>query len=313
MIDISDKLDGRSFIPVIVGPTASGKSDIALKVAEATGGEIVSCDSMQIYRGLDIGTAKPDMEEQARVKHHMIDIIDPDRNYSVNEFYDSCNDCIDDIISRGKLPILCGGTGQYVSALIKGIDYGREDGRTDLVTAQLYDRFEQEGIDRIYDELSCIDPEAASKIHPNNTRRVIRAYAVYLATGKTFTQKNSESVSAGARYPYKLFQPDLDRSIVYDRINLRVDKMIGMGLAEEARWLYETYPKHDSTAFQAIGYKELFPYIEGEISLDRAIYDLKLNTRHYAKRQLTWFRYIPDIVMLPADAPDIAAEVLKHL
>lgn len=312
MIDLKDKT-GYSYIPVIVGPTASGKSDMALKLAETTGGEIVSCDSMQIYKGLDIGTAKPTKDEQDRVRHHMIDIIEPDRNYSVNEFYASANQCIDDIISRGKLPVLCGGTGQYVSAIIKGINFGNEDGdKIDAVTDELYDRFGKEGIDKIYDELNEVDPQAAAKIHPNNTRRVIRAYAVYLVTGKTFTQKNSESVLSGARYPYKLFQPDLDRSVVYDRINLRVDKMISEGLPEEAKWLYDTYPKHDTTAFQAIGYKELFPYIEGEISLDKAAYDLKLNTRHYAKRQLTWFRYIPDIVMMAHDS-DVASEIIKHL
>ena len=307
-------MSDHSYIPIIVGPTASGKSDIALKLAEATGGEIVSCDSMQIYKGLDIGTAKPDKDEQGRVRHHMIDIIEPDQNYSVNDFFDAANRCIDDIISRGKLPILCGGTGQYVSAMIKGINFGNEDnGKIDEVTDELYARFDREGINKIYEELNDIDPQAAAKIHPNNTRRVIRAYAVYLATGRTFTQKNAESVTGGARYQYKLFQPDLDRSVVYDRINLRVDKMIDLGLAQEAKWLYETYPRHDTTAFQAIGYKELFPYIEGEISLDKAIYDLKLNTRHYAKRQLTWFRYIPDIIMLPANSGDIASEILKHL
>ena len=314
MTDLKDVMGGLSFIPVIVGPTASGKSDIALKLAEAAGGEIVSCDSMQIYKGLDIGTAKPNKDEQGRVRHHMIDIIDPDQNYSVNEFYEDANRCVGDIISRHKLPILCGGTGQYVSAMIKGINFGDEDGdKIDEVIDQLYSRFESEGIDSIYEDLKSIDPQAASKIHPNNTRRVIRAYAVYLATGRTFTQKNMESLSGGSRYPYKLFQPDLDRSAIYERINLRVDKMISSGLLKEAKWLYETYPGHDTTAFQAIGYKELFPYITGEISLDRAIYDLKLNTRHYAKRQLTWFRYIPDITMIDPGHGDIASEIMAHI
>ena len=295
------------YIPAIVGPTASGKSDIALKLCQMTGGELVSCDSMQIYRGLDIGTAKPTVEEQKLVRHHMIDIVDPDTSYSVSDYYRDASVAIRDILSRGKLPVICGGTGQYISALVKGMKFESTDVDKAIID-DLYNRFENEGIDGIYDELQKVDPEAADKIHPNNTRRVIRAYAVYLQYGKTFTEKGREAVASGGEFPIKLFQPDWDRSILYDRINLRVDKMIESGLVDEAKWLLDNYPNY-STAYQAIGYKELFPYIKGEISLEKAIYDLKLNTRHYAKRQLTWFRYMQDVYMISPENNKLLSEI----
>ena len=294
MIDVKSRTGKYSYIPVIVGPTASGKSDLAMRIAEETGGEIVSCDSMQIYRGLDIGTAKPTAADQERVRHHMIDIADPDQKYSVSDFVRDAPAEINSILDDGKLPVLCGGTGQYISAMVKGYEFGDSNTESDN-TELLWERFRSEGIDGIYSELEKIDPEAAQKIHPNNTRRVIRAYSVYLDTGITFTEKNRTSVVSGAQYPFKMFQIGWERSLLYDRINLRVDKMIEMGLVEEAQWLLANYEQKGATALQAIGYKELFPYLKGEISLDRAIYDIKLNSRHYAKRQLTWFRYMSEI------------------
>ena len=309
---LSDYLRDYRFIPVICGPTASGKSDIAMDLCRSCGGELVSCDSMQIYRGLDIGTAKPTKEDMAQVPHHMIDIVDPDENYSVNDYNNDALNEIVKILRKGRLPVLCGGTGQYVSSLIKGIDYGKEQVNDEIVDS-LNSRFDIEGIDGIYRELSEVDPEAAAKIHPNNTRRVIRAYAVYLSTGKTFTQKNKESVLSGPAFPFMLFQPDIDRSVLYDRIDRRVDRMIDMGLAEEAGWLYGTYGDLKTTAFQAIGYKELRPYINGDISLDKAVYDIKLNSRHYAKRQLTWFRTIPDIHMISPECSTSTEQIMGSL
>lgn len=279
-------------IPIICGPTASGKSALALELCERIGGELVSCDSMQIYKGLDIGTAKASSDEQKRVRHHMIDIVEPDVSYSVSDFVNDSLSCIKDILDRGRIPVLCGGTGQYISALYYGIDYGSEE-VSDEIVASLYQEFEKEGIDGIYSRLSEADPEAASKIHPNNTRRVIRAYAVYLDKGITFTEKNRRSRSSGSKYPFVLIEPDRDREELYNRINIRVDDMISEGLIDEAQWLYQNYGNKHATALQAIGYKELFPYIKGEVSLDKAVYDIKLNSRHYAKRQLTWFRPMP--------------------
>lgn len=285
-------------IPIITGPTASGKSAVALKLCEMTGGELVSCDSMQIYKKLDVGTAKATAEEQAIVPHHMIDIIDPGENYNVSMFVEGCYKAIEDIISRGKMPVLCGGTGQYISALRDGLNF-EKDPMADEAADRLYEEFKEHGIDGIYNRLVKSDPEAASKIHPNNTRRVIRALAVYEATGKTKTQRNIDSRREGPRYNFALFTIDYedDRSILYDRINRRVDIMMDEGLENEARYLYSLPIDRKSTCCQAIGYKEFLPFIDNEpgSTLERVSYEIKLNTRHFAKRQLTWFRYIDDI------------------
>lgn len=282
-------------IPIITGPTASGKSALALKLCEITGGELISCDSMQIYRKLDVGTAKPTIEDQALVRHHMIDIIDPGDNYNVSMFIEGCYKAIEDILSRGKIPVLCGGTGQYISALKDGITF-EEDPLADEMTEKLYEEYRKNGIDSIYQRLVDVDPESATKIHPNNTRRVIRALAVYEATGKTKTERNIDSVKEGPRYNFKLFQISYedDRSILYDRINRRVDIMMEQGLEKEARYLYSLPIDRKSTCCQAIGYKEFLPLIDEQpgSTLERVAYEIKLNTRHFAKRQLTWFRYI---------------------
>lgn len=282
-------------IPIITGPTASGKSALALKLCEITGGELISCDSMQIYRKLDVGTAKPTIEDQALVRHHMIDIIDPGDNYNVSMFIEGCYKAIEDILSRGKLPVLCGGTGQYISALKDGITF-EKDPLADEMTEKLYEEYRKNGIDSIYQRLVDVDPESAAKIHPNNTRRVIRALAVYEATGKTKTERNIDSVKEGPRYNFKLFQISYedDRSILYDRTNRRVDIMMEQGLEKEARYLYSLPIDRKSTCCQAIGYKEFLPLIDEQpgSTLERVAYEIKLNTRHFAKRQLTWFRYI---------------------
>ena len=288
---LSDYNVPYSYIPIIAGPTASGKSSLAIELAQKIGGEIVSCDSMQIYKGLDIGTAKVTPEEQRLVPHHLIDITDPGVIFSVNDFTMQAYKAIEDILKRGKMPILCGGTGQYISALYEGIRYVDEPVGKKIID-DLYDRYKKEGIDIIYDELQKTDPVASSKIHRNNTRRVIRAYAVYLSTGKTFTWWNENSKKSGPEYPYKLFTLDYDRNIIYDRINKRVDIMIEQGLVEEARKVYSEGNILNSTARQAIGYKELFDYFDGKCTLEESVYDIKLRSRHYAKRQLTWFRYM---------------------
>ncbi|MCQ2516780.1 MAG: tRNA (adenosine(37)-N6)-dimethylallyltransferase MiaA [Saccharofermentans sp.] len=295
-------------IPIITGPTASGKSASALELCKIIGGELVSCDSMQIYRGLDIGTAKATKEEQEQVPHHLIDIVEPGENFSVRIFLEKCFEVIEDISSRGKTPVLCGGTGQYISALRDGINYA-DDPAADKFTELLMREYEENGIIDIYKRLVEVDREAASKIHPNNTRRVIRALAVYLATGKTFTQRNLESKKEGPRYPFTTFMIDYEdrRDILYDRINKRVDVMIEMGLLKEAQYLYSLPIDRKSTCCQAIGYKEFLPYINNEPggSIERASYEIKLNTRHYAKKQLTWFRYMKNINLINRDISPI--------
>jgi len=298
MKPLSDHIQGYSHIPIITGPTASGKSGLALGLCALTGGALISCDSMQIYRTLDIGTAKDSKEERSEVTHLMTDIIDPGTDYSVKEYTDDALASIGKVLHAGRLPVICGGTGQYVSALYYGLDYGET-----LIPQEIMDRLEEEldalGPNVLYERLIAKDPDAAAKIHPNNKRRLIRALAVMEATGKTFTEKNIESRKKGSEYPFKVFFMDVDRALLYDRINKRVDIMFDQGLEEEARSLYSSAIPHDSTCFQAIGYKEFKDYFEGKCSIDEVKDKIKLNSRHYAKRQITWFRAMPDIVRVP--------------
>ena len=305
--DISSRLKGFSKIPIICGPTASGKSSIALRLCEITGGELLSCDSMQIYMHLDVGTAKATEEERARVPHHLTDIVEPGTYFSVNDYVHKCYEAIEDCLDRGKLPVICGGTGQYISALRDGVKFVDEPVPDSLV-AELEEEYDKNGAQVLYSRLEALDPEAATKMHMNNKRRVVRALAVCLATGKTFTAWNSESMTTGPMYPFVLFEPDYEdcRSVLYDRINKRVDVMVEEGIIEEAKYLYSLDIDRKSTCFQAIGYKEFAEYIKdpSEENLNEAVYKVKLNSRHYAKRQLTWFRYIDNIVKL-----DISTDV----
>ncbi|MBO4426841.1 MAG: tRNA (adenosine(37)-N6)-dimethylallyltransferase MiaA [Clostridiales bacterium] len=314
MIDISKSIPGYKYIPVITGPTASGKSSLALDVCRKTGGELISADSMQIYKGLDIGTAKDTSEERAEIIHHMTDIAEPGTYFNVSDYVTACYEVIDSLIAHGKLPVICGGTGQYISALYYGFDYGK-DASADEETARLEEEFARDGIEGIYARLVERDPEAAAKIHPNNTRRVIRALAVIESTGKTFTEKNNESTNEGPKYPFKLFMIDMDREVLYDRINRRVDIMLDEGLEQEARALYDSDADKKSTCFQAIGYKEFKDYFEGASDIDEAVYNIKLRSRHYAKRQLTWFRAMGDdvIKLSPSDAGKNVQQVLDTI
>ncbi len=315
MDNISSRLP-FSYIPIIAGPTASGKSSLALEVCRKTGGVLISADSMQIYKGMDIGTAKDSKEELSEIPHYMTDIVEPGTRFSVADYLIKCYEVIDGAISSGRLPVICGGTGQYISALYYGIEYGTDDDRiknaVDLITKE----YEEKGIDEIYSRLVSIDPKAADKIHPNNTRRVIRALAVSEASDKTFTDKNEASMNNGPRYPFKIFMIDMDRSILYDRINRRVDIMLDQGLEQEVRELYsrEDIDK-SSTCFQAIGYKEFKDYIDGLIDMDKVIYEIKLRSRHYAKRQLTWFRQMGEDInyLTTASSSDNAVKVIEQI
>ena len=300
MIEISKYVSGYNYIPIICGPTASGKSSLALSLCEEIGAELVSADSMQIYKYMNIGTAKATSDEQARVKHHLIDIVEPGEYFSVSDYISLCEKEIITILEKGKLPVICGGTGQYISALLYGLDYeiDLDTAKIDQYVDRISSEYEANGIEGIFHRLEIADPEAASKIHPNNTRRVIRALSVYEATGTTFSEKNRKSRTSGAKFPFKLFQIDLDRDQLYNRINKRVDIMVEEGLIDEVKDLYARKIDPKSTCMQAIGYKELIKYVAGESILEEAINEIKLNTRHYAKRQLTWFRYINGIVSL---------------
>ena len=274
----------------VTGPTASGKSALALEIAERFGGEIVSCDSMQIYRRMNIGTAKPTAEEMLRVPHHMVDVAEPTESFSCADFVTMADGIIRDIHKRGKKPIICGGTGLYLDSLIRGSDF--KEGITDEALRESLIRFAREnGAEALHRELELIDPESAAEIHPNNIKRVARAIEIYRLSGVTKTEIDKNSKQAENRFDIRcvgLFYPN--RQTLYSRIEKRVDVMMEEGLEKETRELLEegVFEKN-ATAAQAIGYKELLAYIKGEETLDTAVDKLKTATRRYAKRQITWF------------------------
>ena len=283
-------MPNRIKLPIVVGPTASGKSALALAIAEECGGEIVSCDSMQIYKRMNIGTAKPTEEEMSRVRHHMIDIVEPWENFSCADYARLAGEAIDDIIARGKTPIICGGTGLYLDALLRGglPEIADSD---EVYRAELCALLEREGAERLHKMLEDVDPESAESIHMNNTKRVIRALEIYHTSGRKKSELDKENNRIDGKYEplaVGLFYPD--RSVLYERINKRVDIMISDGLLDEVRALEaEGVFERSKTASGAIGYKELLGYLHGEMSLEDAVENLKMATRRYAKRQCTWF------------------------
>lgn len=276
-------------IPVVavVGPTASGKSDLAVEICRRFGGEVVSADSMQIYNGMGIATAKPTEEEKQNIPHHMMDFLDNTEDYSVAMYQQAAAECIADIHLRGLLPVVCGGTGLYVDTLLNNVKLS-EDSYDEELRVSLLKRAEDEGADRLLEEVRAFDPEYAEKLHPNNVKRIVRALEVYKTTGTTMTEQNKLSKQTS---PYDVCFIGLDaedRQFLYDRIDRRVDVMLERGLEEEAREYLSS--ANGSTSAQAIGYKELRPFFDGAITLDEAVENLKKATRRYAKRQLTWFR-----------------------
>lgn len=271
----------------IVGPTASGKTDLAVKLANEIGGEIVCADSMQIYKGIEIASACPTPSEKAAAKHHLCEFLSLSSSYSVSQYVEDAKRVIADIDSRGLVPIVVGGTGLYIDSLAKGIEFNYKNDMS--VRERLKNRFETENIDDLYSELKIIDPVSAQKISPNDTKRIFRALEIYFTTGKTKKQIDDESTkSANIIDPLFIGLSFIDREKLYDRINLRVDKMIENGLIDEVKRVYKNTSK--SGAAQAIGHKELVPYILGQDSLENCVEKLKMQTRRYAKRQLTWFR-----------------------
>ena len=272
----------------VAGPTASGKTSYAIQLAKKLDGEVVSCDSMQIYKYMNIGTAKPTKEEMEGIPHHMMDFVDPRENYSVAEYVKDANECIADIIRRGKMPIVCGGTGLYMDSLVCGIEF-QEEKFDEEYRAELTAFAEKEGVVALHKILEEADVEVAEKIHPNNVKRVIRALEIIKSTGLTKTEADRRAVKEPA-YDAEIFGLDMDREILYGRINRRVDIMMEQGLLAEAENLLKMGIPKDSTAMQAIGYKELVAFFDGKCSLEEAIEIIKRESRRYAKRQLTWFR-----------------------
>ena len=282
--------DSIKKIPVIavVGPTASGKTAFAVNLAKHIDAEIVSCDSMQIYKGMDIASAKPTTEEMQGVKHHLIDFLAPSVKYSVARYIEDAKNAIDDIISRGKKVVICGGTGLYVDSLLKNITF-EDQPDNEEIRNKLRARREEEGIEVLYSELREIDPETADSLHINNEGRVLRALETYYLTGEKPSVVRRRSLEKPTPYNSLYFGLEYrDRDILYDRINRRVDIMVEAGLVKEAEEYFSL--SESNTSAQAIGHKEIAPYLRGEITLDEAKDNLKKATRHYAKRQMTWFR-----------------------
>lgn len=297
-------------IPVlaVVGATASGKTKLSIDLAAWCGGEIVSADSMQIYRGMDIASAKPTPAERRGIAHHMLDFLPPETPYSVANYVQAAAACIADIHARGKRPILVGGTGLYIDSLLSDTQFIETPPNADLRT-ELETMYATIGGEAMLQKLAAFDSETAERLHPNNRNRILRAFEVYLQTGKTMTEAMADSHRTAGRYaPVYIGIAYQNREVLYDRINRRVDAMLAAGLLDEARAFYQ---QSAQTAAQAIGYKELKPYLDGTVSLETATERLKQATRRYAKRQITWFKRNPAIHWLYADTMPYAQLLAK--
>lgn len=298
-------------IIVIVGPTASGKTALSIELAKKLNGEIISADSMQIYKKMTIGTAKPTEEEMQGIPHHMIDIIEPNEDFNVAKYKKMAEDKIEDILSRGKQPIIAGGTGLYVDTLVNGIEFFDIENDFDY-RKTLEEETAKNGVDWLFDKLKEVDPEAANNIEKNNVRRVIRALEIYKVTGKTKTQLDKESIK-GSKYDYIIFGMLWNREELYERINLRVDIMLENGLVDEVKQLLEK-DGFSKTALQGLGYKEVVEYLESIISYEEMVEKIKMETRRYAKRQMTWFNRNKDIIWLEAkDKEKLLPKIYEQL
>jgi tRNA dimethylallyltransferase len=275
---------------VITGPTATGKTRLSIELCRRFDGEVISADSMQIYRRMDIGTAKPDEAEKMGIPHHMLDVAEPGEQYSVSKYVEAAAACVDDVLARGKIPVIAGGTGLYIDSLLSGRDFAPVEEHGD-VRREISDKYDDVGGEEMLRRLGEFDPEAAGRIKPNDKKRIIRAFEVWLTSGKTITQHNAETRATPPRYDAaKIALSFKDRAELYDRINRRVDIMLERGLLDEVRQLLESGVPEKCTAMQAIGYKELIPVVKGEAPLDAAVEKIKQESRRYAKRQLSWFR-----------------------
>ena len=297
-------------VVAVVGPTATGKTALGVSLAQHFSGEVISCDSMQIYKGLDVGTAKVTPEETCGIPHHGVDILTPDKTFSVADFTAMAAELEQQISARGHLPILVGGTGLYVQSFLYGVRFAEEKAPAGL-REQLAAELAEKGGAAMYEQLKQADPEAAAAIHPNNQVRVLRALEHYRATGKKLSEQKADSLPPERPYRSLVLGLDFpDRADLYRRIDLRVDKMQDAGILQEAEYVWQNRETF-RTAAQAIGYKEFFPYFEVTAPLDACTEKLKQASRNYAKRQLTWFRHMDGVVWLDAGAPDVAEAALR--
>lgn len=279
----------------VVGPTATGKTKMGVALAKRFGGEVVSVDSMQVYRGMAIGTAAPTKDEMEGIPHHMVAVADPGESWSAARYVQAADACVQDILQRGKLPVLVGGTGLYLNALVRGTDFAAGAQGSDL-RRKLQQRMEDEGAAALLDELRTIDPQAAEKLHLRDEKRILRALEVWYETGETITQHDQRERQRPPRYEALYIGLDfLDRQDLRQRIDVRVDKMVEQGLLDEVEALLKSGIPPTATALQAIGYKQFLAVVEGRATTQQAIDEVKLRSRQYAKRQLTWLRQNPDI------------------
>ena len=304
---------------VIAGPTGVGKTSLSLKLAQAFNGEIINGDSMQIYESLDIGTATPTAEEQAEAVHHLVSYVKVDEEYSVSRFKADAKEAMDVILAKGKVPILVGGTGLYLEAFIYDLSLGGKNLEHPEFRTQMESLAKEEGNEAVYQKLVDLDPKAAEQIHPNNLRRVIRALEVGTFSERLFSDQSETHENHVSPYDLYIIALNTERQQLYERINMRVDDMVNRGLIEETKWLLDQHLDEDQQSMKAIGYKELFPYIRGNMPLETAIEDLKQNSRRYAKRQITWIRnrltdvHWVDLVEHPETLQDVLQSVENFL
>ena len=286
----------RKPLIILAGPTAVGKTSLSIRLAKETGGEIISADSMQVYRHMDIGSAKITKEEMNGVPHYLVDVLEPEEEFNVVRFQQMAKEAAEKIWEKGKIPLVVGGTGFYIQALLYDIDFTENDGDESYRRQLEQKASDEEGASELYEMLKRVDPKAAQEIHPRNIKRIIRALEFYHQTGKKISEHNETQRQKESPYNYAYFVLTDERSRLYEQIDQRVDLMMEQGLLDEVRYLKERGVRKDSTAMQGLGYKELYAYLEGEYPLDEAVRIIKRDTRHFAKRQLTWFKRERDVI-----------------
>lgn len=283
---------------ILTGPTAVGKTELSIELARQIGGEIISADSMQVYKYMDIGSAKIMPQEMGGVVHHLIDVLDPREEFDVYRFLQMAKAKMQEIYDRGHVPVIVGGTGFYIQAVLYDIDFTQSEEDSGL-RRQLEELAASQGAHALHEMLREVDPQAAEDIHENNVKRVIRAIEYFRQTGEKISEHNKEQRAKESPYNFCYFVLNDDRAKLYERIDQRVDRMLEAGLVEEVRSLLEMGCKRESTAMQGLGYKEIIDYLQGNIDLERAVYLIKRDTRHFAKRQLTWFKRERDVIWVP--------------
>lgn len=304
--------DAKKPLVIITGPTAVGKTALSLDLARAVNGEIISADSMQVYKHMDIGSAKIMPEEMEGIPHHLIDVIEPEEEFHVVKFQEMAKAAMEEIYARGRIPVVTGGTGFYIQALVRDIDF-TETGGDEAYRQELEQLAKEQGAEVLHELLAKVDPVSAEEIHANNVKRVIRALEYYHFTGEPISVHNAEQRQKTSPYQFVCFVLNRDRAELYRRIDQRVDLMLEQGLLEEVKKLADMGYTKDMVSMQGLGYKELLAYLDGELSYDEAVYILKRDTRHFAKRQLTWFKREADVTWVNVDDGRSREQILADM